>query len=211
MRVSATIAVVGSLLAAAGGVTLVVRSAARSGPPPGLRTRVPEAVAQTTTTVPATTTTTTSYPLAAGAPAVPVGAVGSVPTPLGPCPADRVTLAITVSSPVVLPGTAVEATARQRNDWDQPCLWPGDIRFAWKDAKGARFERARSDVEPVSVRWEPGQVLEQHETWDQRFDDGTTAAVGLAAVTVGWGPAGAPENDASTLFLIGLPPAPVPG
>lgn len=210
MRVPITIAVVGSLLAATGGVALVVRSESRRSPPGAARAPRPDAVAQTTTTVPATTTTT-SYPLAAGAPAAPVAAGTSVPAPLGPCPADRVTLAISVASPVVLPATPVEATARQRNNGDQPCLWPGDIRFVWKDAKGAQFERARSDVEPVSVRWEPGQVLEQHETWDQRFDDGTTAAVGLAAVTVGWGPAGAPENDASTLFLIGVPPAPVAG
>lgn len=210
MRVPLTIAVVGSVLAAAGGVTLVVRSAAPSTPSGGPRAPVPGAVAPTTTAVPATTTTT-SYPLAAGAPAAPVSAGVSVPTPLGPCPADRVTLVITVPSPAVLPGTPVEATARQSNDGDQPCLWPGDIRFVWKDAKGAQFERARSDVEPVSVRWEPGQVLEQHETWDQRFDDGTTAALGLAAVTVGWGPAGSSENDASTQFLIGLPPAPAPG
>lgn len=210
MRVPVTIAVVGSLLAAAGGVTLVVRSEAPSTPAGATRTRVPAAVAETTTTVPATTTTT-AYPLAAGAPAAPGAAGVSVPDPLGPCPADRVTLAITLPSPAVLPGAPVEATARQRNDGDQPCLWPGDIRFVWKDAKGAQFERARSDVEPVSVRWEPGQVLEQHETWDQRFDDGTTAAVGLAAVTVGWGPAGGSEIDASTTFLIGLPPVPAPG
>lgn len=210
MRVPVTIVAVGSLLAAAGGVTVVVRSEAASSPPGASRTHVPDAVAETTTTEPATTTTT-DYPLAAGAPAAPVAAGGSVPAPLGPCPAERVTLVITVPTPAVLPGTPVEATARQRNDGDQPCLWPGDIRFVWKDAKGAQFERARSDVEPVSVRWEPGQVLEQRETWDQRFDDGTTAAVGLAAVTVGWGPPGAPELDASTPFLIGLPPVPAPG
>lgn len=211
MRVPLTIAVVGSLLAAGGGVAVFVRSEAVSRPSASPRARVPDAATRSTTTTAPATTTTTSYPLLPGAPAAPVGAGVSVSVPLGPCPADRVTLAITVPTPAVLLGTPVEATARQSNDGDQPCLWPGDIRFVWRDAKGAEFERARSDVQPVSVRWEPGQVLEQHETWDQRFADGTTAAIGLAAVTVGWGPAGAPGNEASTRFLIGLPPAPAPG
>ena len=169
----------------------------------------PPALVVTTTT----STTTLAVELAPGTPAeaAPVDGPDKTPPeqPAPPCGSDRVAFVVSTPSPSVYPGATVEATARQTNIGDQPCRWPGDIRFTWRDSNGAQFEVARSDVQPVSVQWQPGQVMEQHATWDQRFANGNPAALGFAAVIVSWGPAGGPANTASAPFVIGAPlPAP---
>ncbi|GAC1321466.1 MAG: hypothetical protein NVSMB12_21640 [Acidimicrobiales bacterium] len=169
-----------------------------------------------TTVATTTSTTPVAAALAPGAPAEPAPGAPVVP-PQGapsastapPCGPDQVAFVVSTPSPAFPPGATVDATARQTNIGDQPCRWPGDIRFTWRDANGGQFELARADVQPVSVQWQPGQVLEQHATWDQRFANGSPAALGFAAVIVSWGPAGGPANTASAPFVIGTPlPAP---
>ncbi|GAC1589995.1 MAG: hypothetical protein NVS3B21_07180 [Acidimicrobiales bacterium] len=155
-----------------------------------------------TTTVAPSTTTTPDPPLLAGAPAAPVEAAAPVVNQVAPCRMDQVTVEVVVGGPIALVGQPVSMISRALNHSATPCRWPGDVRTTWRDAKGLRIERARTDVQPATVVWEAGQVLEERQTWDQHFADGTTAAIGAAQVAVSWGPAGENPVAGSATFTI---------
>ncbi|GAC1306355.1 MAG: hypothetical protein NVSMB16_02230 [Acidimicrobiales bacterium] len=126
---------------------------------------------------------------------------------------DQVTVDVVVSNPIALLGQPVSMISRALNHSAAPCRWPGDVRTTWRDAKGLRIERARTNVQPATVLWQPGQVLEEHQTWDQRFADGTPAAIGEALVGVSWGPAGEdPVAGLATFTIVTdlTPPTTVP-
>ena len=208
---------IGTIVLLLGAAALVSRGVARAGPHHATL-RAPTGTTSTTTS---TTTTTTAAPVilepgaaAAGEQAGPTGQADPAAGPTGepasngapPCTKDQVTIVVSVNAATVAPGQTIDAVANESNNGDQPCQWPGDVRFTWRDANGAQFQIARSDVAPASVQWQPGQVLDQRDSWDQRFADGSTAAPGLAGLTVEWGPAGGPAITAFTQFMVAAPP-----
>ena len=199
-----------------GVVALVSRGIARAGTP-----RAPvRPVAETLRTSTSTTTSTTSAPviLIPGTPPTPTpdspdgtaGAAALAPdlasNGAAPCTNDEVTIVVSANTATVAPGETIDAVATETNNSSQPCQWPGDVRFTWRDATGTQFQIARSDVVPASVQWQPGQVLEQRDSWDQHFANGSTAAPGLGGLTVEWGPAGGPSITAVTQFMVASPP-----
>jgi hypothetical protein len=157
---------------------------------------------------PPPTTTTTVVLLEPGAPAA---AVPGSPPPLpASCPASAVTVSVVTNQPSYLLGQAVVATTTVVNRSALTCAWPGTLSFTWTDAYGDSVQDGTTDPEPASVRWAPGQMRTDTETWDQVVAYGATAAPGLATVSVVWTDGGGGTYSGQATFTIVDPATTIP-